>query len=101
MSQKTLLVVPEIVALTGALRRDSVKLKDLGDKYKKMMDAMASVWQGSSGKSFAEAAGRVEAGFVVNRSVLEQMVVDVTNSQKSIADQDDLTAKAIAVAEIK
>ena len=96
MPEKIVLDSPEITAQIAALRSASNKLKETGDKYKKMMDEMASGWQGSSGKSFAEAAGRVESGFVINRSVLEQMTYDVTASQKSLVDQDTMTGKSVA-----
>ena len=95
MKQKLVMDLPEGLVLKNALKRDSNTLKDTGDKYKKSMDAMASVWQGASGKSFAEAAGRVEAGFVINRSVLEQMINDVTTAQKSMSEQDAQGAKTV------
>ena len=96
MPPKILLNIPEIASQESSLRRTSGVLKEAGDKYKKKMDAMSSVWQGSSGKSFAEAAGRVEAGFVINRSVLEQMLYDVAASQKALVEQDTVTAKSVS-----
>ncbi|MCL2152222.1 MAG: WXG100 family type VII secretion target [Oscillospiraceae bacterium] len=95
MSQKIFLNIPEVETQASALRRHCDRLKDTGDKYQKMMDAMSNAWKGSSGRSFSEAAGRVEAGFVINRSVLEQMIYDVTATRQSITAQDTLTAKSV------
>ena len=100
MLNKILVDSPEIETQASSLRQLSSKLKGTGDNYKKMMDDMSNGWKGSSGKSFSEASGRVEAGFVINRSVLEQMIYDVTAANKEIVEQDTRTGKTVAAASI-
>ena len=95
MPQKIIYNIPEIAVQTSALQRASGTLKEAGDKYQKMMDAMSNEWQGGSGKSFAEAAGRVEAGFVANRTALEQLIYDISGTKEILSGQDESNAKAI------
>jgi len=87
--------------LVKSLKRASGDLDKTGTKYKKKMDDMAGSWQGSSGKSFAEAAGRVEAGYIINRSVLEQMIHDVTAAVKSMTEQDTMTGRTVSTMTIE
>ena len=100
MVNKIMINSPDIETQTSTLRNLSNKLKNTGDNYKKMMDDMSNAWKGSSGKSFSEAAGRVEAGFVINRAVLEQMIYDATMAQESIVQHDTLTARKVVSASI-
>ena len=71
------------------------QLRTAETSYKKTMDDMNSAWLGSSGKNFAEAAGRVEARFAANRSALEQLVYDISGVQKTLTEQDMLNAASI------
>lgn len=92
--------IPEVEAQEKALRSAADSLDETGIKYLKMMDEMVGAWQGISGKSFAEAAKRVEAGYTINKSILEQMIFDVTAAQESMTDQDALTAQSVTATTI-
>jgi len=93
--------IPEIAAQEKALRGAADSLDGTGIKYQKMMDEMAGAWQGSSGTSFDGAAKRVEAGYTINKSVLEQMIIDVAATQKSMTEQDTLTAQSVTAMTIE
>jgi len=95
MSDRIVINNPEITAQTNVLQNASGTLKDIGDRYKGRMDAVSSEWHGNSGKSFAEAAGRVESGYIVNKSVLDQMINDAKRAQSSMNDQDAQSAKSV------
>lgn len=93
--------IPEVAAQEKALRCAAEILGETGTKYQKTMDEMAGAWQGSSGTSFAGAAKRVEAGYTIIKSVLEQMIIDVAATQKSMTDQDTLTAQSVTAMTIE
>jgi len=96
-SQKVVLLNnPELTSQANALQSACNELSKIETKYKNKMDNMAGDWWGESGKSFAEAAGRVEAGYTVNRTVLEQMIYDVKESQKTITERDTTIGKSLA-----
>ena len=87
--------IPEIAAQENALRCAADRFNETEIKYKKTMDEMSNAWQGSSGKSFAEAARRMEAGYATYKSALEQIINDVTAMQITMTNQDILTAQSI------
>jgi len=88
--------IQEIAAQAGALRSASDRLKEVGKSYKKAMDTMVRDWQGSSGRSFAEAAGRVQAGYTINSSVVEQLIYDVTRASRGMVEADRMRSRRVA-----
>jgi len=85
------IVQTHISTLQSACQR----LQEIGTKYKEGMDSMSSSWQGESGKSFAEAAGRVEAGFVVNRTALEVLIRGGSGATRFLAQRDEAIGRSV------
>ena len=85
----------DITTQIAAFKRILDQLKTAETGYQKAIDAMYAEWKGSSGKNFAEAAGRVKAGFVANRTALEQLIYEISNVQKILSSQDESGARSI------
>jgi len=83
----------ELVAISLCI--ESRKLRNLAIEFEKAMDEMVPEWQGRCGKSFAEAAKKVQDGFDLNSLALAQMVTDATGSRSALADQDRMAARVI------
>jgi len=84
-----------MIALARELQHFQSKLKDSEDRYKNKTDNMVGLWHGSSGICFAEASGRVQAGFAINRAALEQLVFDVNAVHNEMTTRDNLAAGAV------
>ena len=82
MAEKIKLEIRELSMHKRILRNALDTLNNIGNNYKGSMDEMVNVWKGTTGKSFAVAAGRVEAGFIINARFLEQIIEDLSKAIK-------------------
>jgi len=95
MPSRLLLNIPEMETQTTALQNLFCNMKETGEKYKRITEAMASGWSGSSGRSFAESAGRVQGGYMIICMSLQQLIYDATTARRAIMDQDTLTSTIV------
>jgi len=80
----------------NALQDTKDQLTALKNNYKAAMDAMSASWEGSSGRSFAEAANRINADFIVHETVLEKLVSAADLGTRDLFGQDEASAGSVA-----
>ena len=96
MAENVLLNVPEISMQVENLKAAYNALEETASMSKRVMRSISDSWLGDSGRSFASAAERINAGFVKSGNGLEQMINDVTAAVGYLTAQDAATAESVA-----